>query len=229
MTMRASSALLLAAAALLAPSPAGAAASAVDVSAGAEYLRANYELVKNARRLLRPGEQAPLRVLAQVRRDCPMAAAGSPQNSQSTQLSNEVIGAMVLSAYDLDVPALQRFVGTVRRLRFSDSSLARAVRSYAAKIETLAVLAPPNLCADIGAWAAGGFHTLPSSTVRFVGRFMPAWVALGLLPARLARYENGESRALAHRCDSLEVQLTDGEARAVESWGKIMNELVLNP
>ncbi len=229
MTLRTQIAGLLAAASLLAAPSAGAAGSASDVAASAAYLQANYSLVHTARGLLRRAEAAPLKVLAQVTRDCPMAASGSPQNSQSTQLSDEVIGAMVLAAYHLNVPALRGFVATVRRLHWSDGRLTGAVRAYAAQVETLASLAPPNLCADIRAWAAGGYRTLPPTTTRFVARFMPAWVALGLLPPRLARYETPALKSLARRSDALEVQLTDGEARAVESWGKIMNELVLNP
>jgi hypothetical protein len=58
---------------------------------------------------------------------------------------------------------------------------------------------------------------------------MPAWVALGYVPAQLARYESAQARALARRADALEEDLTEGEARAVEHWGDIMNALVLNP
>ncbi len=43
-------------------------------------------------------------------------------------------------------------------------------------------LSAPNVCAEVKAWAADGFHTLPASTVAFVAKFMPAWVALGYLP-----------------------------------------------
>jgi hypothetical protein len=219
----------LAVAALLAATMSVSTAAASDTGSTGEYLRANYALVRTARGFLRRAEAAPLKVLAQVTRDCPMAAAGSPQDGQSTELSDEVIGAMVLSAYHLDVPGLRRFVQRIRPLRWSNPRLTRAVRAYAGQLETLAGLAPPNLCADIASWAASGFHTLPPRTVSFVARFMPDWVALGLLPSGLSAYESGEQRTLARRCESLEVQLTDGEARAVESWGKIMNELVLNP
>ena len=97
------------------------------------------------------------------------------------------------------------------------------------KLKTLSTLAAPELCADVRAWAANGFQTLPASTVRFDQRFMPAWVALGELPASLAAYESPAEGALVRRSNQLEAQLTDGEARAVESWGRIMNALVLNP
>lgn len=200
-----------------------------DVSATQSYVRANYALVRTARSYLRRAEAAPLEVLAQVRRDCPRAAAGSPQDPQSTELSNEVIGAMVLAAYHLDLPALRGFIAQVEPLRWSSARPRDAVRSYARKLTVLAALAPPNLCADVRAWAASGFKTLAPATVHFDALFMPAWVALGELPASLKPYERAEEKNVLARSDAIEVELTDGEARAVESWGKIMNELELEP
>ncbi len=58
---------------------------------------------------------------------------------------------------------------------------------------------------------------------------MPAWVALGYLPPQLAPYESGAARALADRASPLEQALSEGEARAVEHWGDIMNTLMIWP
>lgn len=193
------------------------------------YIQANYALVQAARSHLSAAEDAPRRVLAQVRRECPMAAAESPQNADSTQMSNEVIGAMVLSAYHLDRPAGERFVRTVRRLHLGDRRLANAVSGYADKLETLSKLPVPNLCADVRAWVASGYEALPASTASFDRRFMPAWVAIGLLPGALSAYERSEEQGVLARTRAIEVQITDAEARAVETWGAIMNELGLSP
>lgn len=193
------------------------------------YLQANYVLVQAARSHLSAAEDAPRRVLAQVRRECPMAAAESPQNADSTQMSNEVIGAMVLSAYHVDRPAGERFVRTVRRLRLGDRRLANAVSGYADKLETLSKLPVPSLCADVRAWVASGYEALPASTASFDRRFMPAWVAIGLLPGALSAYERSEEQGVLARTRAIEVQITDAEARAVETWGAIMNELGLSP
>jgi hypothetical protein len=218
-----------AALALLALAPAGASASATDLASARAYIHADLALVLVARSHLRAAEAAPLKVLAQVRRECPAAAAQSPQNAESTQMSNEVIGAMVLSAYHLDIPSLGAFVRATARLPWSDARLRGAVRGYAANLRVLARLAPPPLCADVKAWVAGGYRGLPASTVAFDRRFMPAWVAIGMLPARLAAYETAGERSELARTGAIEVQITDAEARAVETWGKIMNELGLEP
>ena len=215
--------------ALLALAPAGAAASAADVASTSTYVAANFALVQVAHSHLRAAEDAPRRLLAQVTRECPRAALASPQDPESTQMSNEVIGAMVLSAYRLDLPALRHFIAVARPLRWSSSSLDRTVQGYVADLAVLAALAPPHLCADVRAWVAGGYRSLPPSTVAFDARFTPAWVAIGLLPAKLAPFEQPQQHALARRSEAFESDLTDGEARAVYTWGNIMNELGLEP
>jgi hypothetical protein len=220
---------LLAALASLVATPAAVHASGGDVASTQAYLQANYALVRVARSHLATSEAGPLRVLAQVRRECPLAGAGSPQDPQSTQMSDEVIGAMVISAAPPDRQAIKTFIRAVAGLSWSDRGLTRTVREYAGDLSTFLGLSAPNLCADVRAWAATGFHALPATTVAFVGKFMPSWVALGLVPKQLARFESAGARTLARRANTLEVALTDGEARAVEHWGAIMNELVILP
>lgn len=230
MRIRASLRVLVAAAAAAGALPcASALAGPADLASTSTYIQANYTLVQQARAHLAAAEAAPLRVLAQVRRECPAAAAESPQDGDSTQLSNEVIGAMVLRAYHLDLPALERFIAVAAHLRWSNARLTSAVHGYATDLAVLARLAPPSLCADVRAWVSSGYRTLPASTVSFDKRFMAAWVGIGRLPGKLAAYESPQQRSLLRRTSALELDLADGEARAVESWGKIMLELGLSP
>lgn len=209
--------------------PASAVAGASDASATKEYLAANSTLVRTAKSYLRRAEAAPLGLLAVVKRECPQAAAKSPQGTQSGELSDEVIGAMVLSAYHLDVPGLKGFVGRIEHLRWSNRHLTREVRIYSEQLEALAVLRPPDICADVRSWAASGYRTVPASTIAFNKAFMPEWVRVGYLPGGLGSFETPAERTVAKRSHALEVELIDGEARAVDSWGKIMDELELEP
>lgn len=204
-------------------------AHASDRSATAAYVRANYALVAAGHSHLGASVAAYRGVLAKVRRDCPRGAASSPQDPESTKLSNEVIGAMVLSAGKPDRPAIQTYLRAVKGLRWSNGAITRAVRTYASNLSKLYGLAVPDLCGDVRAWATGGFKTLPPSTVSFVEVFYPNWVALGLQPAGLARFEGGAERRLANTAAHFEYQLTNAEAEAVETWGEIMNALELWP
>jgi hypothetical protein len=220
--------IVAAASAVLAVS-APAAAQASDSSATAAYLHANYALVAAGHAHLGASVAAYKGVLTKVRRDCPLAAAGSPQDPESTKLSNEVIGTMVLSAGQPDRPAIKSYLQAVKGLHWSNGSINRAVKGYASNLTKLYALSVPDLCGDIKAWKAGGYKALPSSTVSFVEVFYPNWVALGLLPPGLSRFENAQGRALARGSARFEYQLTNAEAEAVETWGEIMNALELWP
>jgi hypothetical protein len=220
---------LLAALTGLAVWPASAPASAADVAATQAYVQANYAALRVAMSHLAAAEAGPLHVLAQVRRECPGAGTGSPQDPESTQMSNEVIGAMVLSAAQPDLQAIRTFIHAVAGLRWSNRGLTRAIHTYVENWQTLLSLPAPNLCADVKAWAANGFHTLPASTVAFDAQFTPAWVAAGYLPPQLSHYESAATRALASRSIPLEQKVSEAEARAVEHWGEIMDTLVLWP
>jgi hypothetical protein len=200
-----------------------------NAAATQSYVRDNYGLVRLARTHLASAEAGPLHVLAQVRAECPRAGAGSPQNPDSTQMSDEVIAAMVVSAYKPDLSAIRTFIGAAGALSWGNHSLTSAVRGYIGDLKTILSLPAPNLCGDVKAWAASGYGTLPASTVTLVAKFMPAWVALGYLPAQLAPYESAAARSLARRSLPLEEALTEGEARAVEHWGAIMDTLELWP
>ena len=160
-----------------------------------------------------------------MRTECPRAAAGSPQDPESTQMSNEVIGTMVTTAMRTDLPSIRAYLSTARRIHFASGRLNSIVRSYVGKLTKLAALAPPNLCGDVRAWAASGYRALPASTVAFDKRFVPSWVALGEVPASISRFDRG----LAARSASAESRLGDFEASEVETWGHIMNALELWP
>jgi hypothetical protein len=227
MTIRVPLALLVVSAGLL--SSAAPALANSNGSSTQAYVQANYALVRVARKHLVAAEGGPLEVLAQVKGECPKAGAGSPQDPESTQMSNEVIGTIVIAAAKPDLQAIKAFVRSVSSLTWSNSSLTSAVHSYANKLKTVLSLPAPNLCTEVKAWAASGYHALPASTVTFVGKFIPAWVALGYLPPQLARYESGAARALAKRAAPLEQELSEGEARGVEHWGWIMDTLNLWP
>ena len=54
-------------------------------------------------------------------------------------------------------------------------------------------------------------------------------MALGLLPAGLARFESSQGRGLARASARFEYQLTNVEAEAVETWGDVMDALELWP
>jgi hypothetical protein len=209
--------------------PARALASPADVAATQAYLQANYRLVSTAASHIPVAERAISAVLGQVRRECPKAASGSPQDPESTQMSEEVIGTMVTSAYSRDLASIRQYLRAVAHLRWSNHALTAEVQSYVSRLKVLASLTQPNLCADVRSWATSHYTALPASNVAFDRRFVPSWVSLGEVPGSLARYENAEAHALAKRSASREEQISEFEAFKVETWGQIMSTLELWP
>jgi hypothetical protein len=219
----------LGAAANLALEPSAALAASGNVSATQAYVQAGYTALRVAVSHLKVSEAGPLHVLAKVQGECPQVGAQSPQDAESTQMSNEVIGAMVVSAIAPDLQAIRTFAHTVAGLRWSNGALNSSIHAYASKWQTLTTLSAPNLCADVKAWGAGGYRALPADTVSFVAKFIPSWVGAGYMPAQLSRYETGSTRALAKRTSGLEEQVTELEAREVAHYNEIMNALAIWP
>jgi hypothetical protein len=204
-------------------------ASSGDAATTRTYLQANYALLRVAQRNIKASEAAYKSVQHRVTAECPHAGLNSPQDTQSTQMSNEVIGAMVVSAAKPDLAAIRTYLHAVAPLHWSSASINHSMARYRASLGTIFKLTVPDLCSDVKSWATSGFQTLPSHTVSFVKLFLPNWVALGLVPSGLKGLEDGEGRSLAQRSHAIEVQITDVEARAVETWGDIMNEMMLEP
>jgi hypothetical protein len=144
-------------------------------------------------------------------------------------VSYEIIGAMVLAAYHAAMPQINAFVRVAARSQWSNRGLTGAIHAYAGKLRTLSRLAPPQLCADIRAWAASGYKALPASTVQFDQRFVPAWVSLGELPAQLGAFERSDERGTLQRTSQLEEKLSNFEAEAVETYTRLMNTLGVFP
>ena len=121
-------------------------ASSRDVATTSSYIHANYTLVHAAHSRIKQVESTLRGLVAQVHRECPLAAAGSPEETQSEQLSNEVVGTIVLTAIGIDLPAGRTFVKAVRSLRWSNSSLTRSVHAYAEKVSRMiAMSSTPRL------------------------------------------------------------------------------------
>jgi hypothetical protein len=229
MTKRAIS-LLAAALVLVATTAAPALADRSDAAATRAYIQADYALVHTAKVNLATSEAALQKLRRRIAAECPKAAAGSPQDTDSEQLSNELVGAMTIVAIGPDARAVAAFARTVDRLHWSNAALTRKVHSYAAQLKTLSMLATPDVCGDVKAWAAGHYQALPASTVSFDSRYYKVEVAVGEVPAKLlAPSEQPDERLVLAHAERIEGQLSEAEANAVYTWGHIMESLALNP
>lgn len=193
------------------------------------YLRANYALVLSGHGNI-PTSEARLRgQLQRLRRECPGIVAGSPQNEDSEKLTWEVIGAMTIVGYRPGAAAVARFTRAVSKISWGNAALTRAVRSYARQLSTEVGTPQPDVCGDLRAWRASGYTALPGSTVRFRQTFYESYVGIGYLPRRmLAPFLRPSQSSLLRRARQFEEAIAEAEARAVETFGEIIDSLGLN-
>jgi hypothetical protein len=213
----------------LAVAPSIASGASGNVAASEAYVRANYALVRAGEAKLASAEAALQGLLSGIRRECPHVVAGSPQNEASEKLTWEIAAAMRVVVFRRFTGPIATFVRSVRSLRWSNAGLTRSVHDYANKLSAEATTTAPDFCADLRTWKASGYTQLPAGTLPFVNAFYPVQ-AIGMLPKRqLARYLGGAQSTVLAQTSQIEGRLSDFEANAVETWGKIMDAVELNP
>ena len=223
--------LLLTAVLALVAAPASALAGSPNAATTQEYIQANLTLVQSGVSKIGQGRATLQSVRRRTEGECRNAAFDSPQNPESTELSNEIIGSIVLPTLQIGKPDLLKFIGAAGGLRWSNSRLTSAIRTYVGKLKVMATLAPPNVCADVRAWVASGYTTLTPSTIQFDKQFMPNWVAVGETPTSLlSPFAAPSQRAALRRTTSLENQLIEFEAiDGVNTWDALMESIGLSP
>jgi hypothetical protein len=220
--------LLLAVLASALVAPASASASS-DAAATQAFVKANYALMRVADARLKTSAAGINALLTRVQQECPDVAKGSPQNHLSQQLSNEVIGAMVIEAAKPDRTAALAFLKAVTPLHWSSAGLNHTMHAYITSLTKLSKLTLPAVCDDIKSWVASSFQTLPAATAAFDGVFVPNWVAFGFNPHGLQRLESGSVKAMAGKAKRLESDLIELETHEVDKWGDLLNALELGP
>lgn len=220
---------LLAALLTLAAAPAGAAA---DRTSNEAATRA-YVLADNA--LASASEHNVPKITGRLAsykrkllRECPRVASESPENSESYRMSYEVAGALWSISYGTDAQAIARFAASVDRLRWSDPKITRLAREYAATLKQLAALPEPAVCAEIRAWRASGYATVPAHALSF-DRLTEALVPYVLPVSLLHPYLTAADRPVESRTQALEKKLLDTETLiGGTTWYDVLEVLDLN-
>lgn len=215
----------------LAVAPPAALAKSGDAAATRTLVRAGYALVRAASPDVHVGLADVKSFASQIATQCPRAAAESPQDYDSEQLSNELVGAMTIVGYRTAATSIATFFNAVKGLHWSNGRLTRAVRTYATKLEGLSSLATPNLCGDLQGWASSGYETLPASTIQFDKSYSAVDLEAEEAPLilrLLAPYESAGEASKIHRLERFEARLAEAEATAVAYYVRLMNSLNLN-
>jgi hypothetical protein len=201
-----------------------------DEAATSALARATNRLVSAARPDIGKGLAAAKSYADQISAECPGAAAKSPQDHDSEQLDDEVIGAITAAGYHAAATPIAVFARTVERLRWSNGRLTRAVRTIATKLEGLSTLALPNLCGDIEGWVSSSFATLPASTIQFNRSYAsvdPEAEEVPLIINLAEPYSTPSDFSVLRRVERFETQLGEAEAQGVEYYSHLMDTLEL--
>jgi hypothetical protein len=230
MATRSLSASLLVALAL-AFAPAAAFARSGNEAATQALARATNTLVLAATPDVPRGLAAVKRYASGLTGECSAAAVGSPQNHDSEQLDDELIGAMTVVGYHTAAGPIATFAHAVRGLRWSNRTLTRTVKAFSTKLRELSTLAVPDVCGDVKAWAASGFKTLPASTEPFVAHYLavtPEAEEVPLMIRLLTPYATPSDFPILRRVERLETKLGEAEAAAVETYSRVIIALELH-
>lgn len=215
----------------LALAPSAALASSGNVAETQALARATNTLVKASTPDVPRGLAAVRGYAQKVAAQCPKVAAGSPENGDSSQLDDEVVGAITTVGYHLAKAPAAAFEHAVAHLSWSNSKLTRAVHTFATKLAGLTSLATPNICGDVEAWVHSGFQTIPSSTTQFLARYNKVDTTAEEVPQIIALatpYGTPSDLPVLRRVERLEAQLGQAEADAVAYYTEAMNAMELN-
>lgn len=219
-----SAALLLACAA-----PGVALAAGTDVSSTHTLITAGYTFGRESEARMGAMRRAVLASKRGLLRQCPRAAAGSPQDEQSYKLSYEAAGALWAAGYGADRGPIAKFVKATRGLHWTNAKINRDFKLFVDGLQGLSTLVSPPVCKDIASWKASGFATLPATTVSFDARVEPL-EAKTVPSALLSPYAQGEDRSLLAQDQRIATNLLNFETQTGgDAWYALTEGLELNP
>jgi hypothetical protein len=221
---------ILPAALALAAVPAEASASQSDIAATHAVIQAGYVLAKAGVSGI-PAVQAKIEALnASLARTCPRAGAGSGEDEATQPMAHEITSDLWAIAYGYNARPIATFVAKVKRLRWSNPGITRAVEHEARSLHEMATLRQPDLCADVRAWAASGFTVIPPGVVALDER--AEGIQFEELPLRglLAPYERGSDKTLVARIEAYVTRIEEEEFSLGQAdWYQILETLGMNP
>jgi hypothetical protein len=129
-----------------------------------------------------PASTAAVEALAsKIGGECPGVLAGAPapeppfssapqapearkKSRQLRRLQSEISFALSRAYSEAGQPAALAMAAAIRELRWSDGRITRAVAAFAGELASRLSIPPPAVCADLKAWVASGYKTLPAGT-----------------------------------------------------------------
>lgn len=228
------------AACALAASPApSVAATPADKRATGAYLRATYEfdraLLANSSR----AEAAVAEYIKQLTGECPGVLTNAPaigigghklsatqikQLEQQGALAAEVLTALIGRWLSPDFGPFQTLAHTIGPLQWHAPRIAQLVRAELSGLKRLIGTPPPDVCADLRAWVAGGYQTLPPGTSASQ-KLLTDEPSGGSLEASIRSFEDPAQKALARRRERVSHRVGKRLEHVLSGAGSLMDTL----
>lgn len=208
--------------------PSTAAASSQDVASTHAYIEASYKVLHATVTTWSKVEAGISRLDAKYHAECPDAGAGSPQNEEGQALSTEAAGALWASGYHTDAKLVRTYIKALDRLKWSNPAITRSDRRLAKSLQEMLSLEIPNLCADIHAWSATGFKSVPADAKAYSAHVEA--IEIKEIPrSLLAPYVQPSDHGLRARAEHLAVEFEELEfKRGQADWDTLLEVLGLN-
>lgn len=208
--------------------PSGAMAAPTDVASTHAYIVASYKLLHAVVTTWSKVEAGISGLDAKFRAECPHAGAGSPQNEEGQALSTDVAGALWASGYHTDAKLVRAYIKAIGHLNWSNPAITRSDRGLAKSLNEMLALQVPNLCADIHAWSASAFKSVPSDAKEYATHVES--IEIKEIPRKLlAPYVNASDRGLRSRAEHLATEYEELEFKRGQSdWDTLLEVLSLN-
>jgi hypothetical protein len=101
---------------------------------------------------------------------CPSILTFAPRDAAFAELGEEAATTAFFGGLAPERPISLRLAQAIEHLKWSDRRLTRLVRVEAGEERAIARLALPDVCADIVAWKASVYVSLPQSAASFLAR-----------------------------------------------------------
>ncbi len=150
--------------------PALASGPANDAAATRAYVRASEAYARGASTEVGGGVAAIADRASEIAGECPSALTYAPRDAAFGDIGDEASTALFYSDVAPMSATRLGFAHAVGGLRWRDRRLTRLVHAQAVEEVAEVALALPNVCADIEAWKASAYATLPQSATGFLAR-----------------------------------------------------------
>ncbi len=212
---------------LVAPAPAT--ASGGNAAATNTAIQADYALARVRVEMIAATQSKVEAYRHKLAGECPDVGAGSPESEAAEPMSAEVADALWSIDYGAVAGPIAKFATAIRPLHWTSGSFSRAIHALAASLSGLAAVRLPDLCADIRAWTASGFKTVPSDVLQLDQHVEP--LELPEIPWGLVgRYQRGSDASHVAYIEAAEEKLGEAEFMlGQKDWYQVLETVGLAP